>query len=214
MINTKVQSNIENKTLQNGYLRYGLKIKSLFLKDKYKELKYIKQASGNIIITEAGIYHIECIGDTFIEHNIINGIIHIIVETKNDNIQINIKSHGELYNIDADILHIVNINHKNIIANVICNAIIEGDTNIIYRSNIKSIDTASGQAIQKADFLNLSSFATISAIPCTDVTNTNVIAEHAVAIHNIDKDLLFFMSLYGFDKQDIKTIIKDSFLLK
>lgn len=193
-------------------IRYGLKMYSLFGHDKHKDIHKIYDAKDNIVLTKPGIYHIECVDDVIIEHNVFNGLLHIVLETKKDNLNINIIGHGEMLNLRSDISHIVSIKNKNTNVNIKFNSVIIEDSHLIYRSDIISSEDASGEANQKANILNLSDFNRIDIIPGTNVSGTNMTANHAMGISNIDYNILYFLSLYGYDMHDGSQYIINSFL--
>lgn len=124
---------------------YGLKISSPYDVNDYNN-KILTQVSGDLVLTESGAYEIRCIGDTFISHNLFEGLVHVKAYSERDNISILITANGELKEGEvADVYHQIVANHSDIKSKITARGVSIDNSKIIYRSSLKAAHNSTGQ---------------------------------------------------------------------
>jgi Fe-S cluster assembly scaffold protein SufB len=193
---------------------YGLKIKSSYDVSAFsKNIKHIYNATGDIIITDSGIYYVYCEGDVTIHNNISHNLHHIICVAKQDNINIKILSTGETVSDQrADILHVIESDFKNVSMKIYTRGIATGNSKIIYRSNIIAGPNASGTGFQEAKFILMSQSSEIDAIPMLEIQNTNIPTSHNISISDFNYEHVFYYALHGYDIIETQNSLREAFL--
>ena len=188
---------------------YGLKLNSPY----YNEVtEIIEKASGIIDLKFGKSYIIKCIGDTSINHNIMNGIINIICESESDNINININCKGTANNMISDIYHKIINKNKNVQMNINMKCIASNNSRVIYRSSLSANNNTTGEGNQSAKFIVLDDMTNIEidAVPALDIASRGVITSHKLSISNIKKEDRFYLALFGYDNKSIDTILTEN----
>ncbi|MDQ5957528.1 MAG: Fe-S cluster assembly protein SufD [Patescibacteria group bacterium] len=189
---------------------YGLKVSTPY---KVEEVKRIYNAFGDLILSEPGNYEVYCTGDTYIHHNIIEGLTHITCITSEDDIEISIRCSGETYDdAVADIYHKIVAKNKNIKSKIECKGVSNDQSRIIYRSSLLAEEGSTGSGNQKAKFLLLSDTAEIDAEPSLDIASQNFPTSHSVGISNIDQMKMWYMFIRGYGKEEASNKIVEGFL--
>ncbi|MDI9355072.1 MAG: SufD family Fe-S cluster assembly protein [Cyanobium sp. MAG06] len=189
---------------------YSLKINTPYT--NYIE-ETIDNASGIINLKFGKIYKIKCINDVYINHNIENGLLHIICESMVDNININIICNSPVKdNILADIYHEIINNHNNTRMNITVRSIVSNGGKIIYRSSLTAVGDSSGEGEQNAKFIVIDDNTNIeiNAIPGLNIANKNNLIEHKLSISRVNNKDLFYLSLFGFDNISAQNILTEN----
>ena len=182
--------------------QYGLKISSIYEK---QEQQVIDNASGYYFISETGNYVFNCIGDTIVEHDIKNALLHITCISQSDTIKIEIRSNGKVSDGElSDVYH--KIIAKNTDVSMLINAkgVADENSKIIYRSSLGAFKDATGNGVQKGEFILLANSAEVDAVPGLDIYSSTVPTTHNISIGGIDKNKIWYMTSRGMSEEEAR----------
>ena len=189
--------------------KYGLKVASPYEKKE----KTVITGHGDIVLTEPGVYRIKCIGDTSVHQNVTNNMMHVTCESAKDDIEIHIKSNGQVNDGEvADVYHSIIAKHKNVKTNIESRGVANGTGRIIYRSSLGSLESSSGEGKQSGKFLILDNNAEVDAEPSLDIASDTFPTTHAVSVSGIDNEKLFYMKSVGLSQKEAEDEIVSGFL--
>ena len=197
----------ENMTQLNKQNAYGLKVSTPYDLVQMPK-KILHNVFGDVVLTESGVYELNCTSDTYVSHNIINGLMHITCISDADDIKINIKANGKIQNTNdnsekkevvSDIYHNIIANNKNVISKIEARAAAYDNSKIIYRSSFGVSVGAGGAGTQKAHFLILSNTAEIDAEPSLDIASNIFPTSHAIGVSGVDKNKIWYLATHGYD---------------
>lgn len=189
--------------------KYGLKVASPYEKKE----ETVITGHGDIVLTETGVYRIKCIGDTYVHHNVTNNMMHVTCESAKDDIEIHIKSNGQVNDGEvADVYHSIIAKHKNVKTNIESRGVANGTGRIIYRSSLGSLESSSGEGKQSGKFLILDNNAEVDAEPSLDIASDTFPTTHAVSVSGIDNEKLFYMKSAGLSQKEAEDEIVSGFL--
>ena len=191
---------------------YGLKVSTPHDLDQMPK-KILHNVFGDVVLTESGVYELSCISDTYVSHNIVNGLMHITCVSHADDIKINIKANGKVDNdIVSDVYHNIIANNKNVMSKIEARAAAYDNSKIIYRSSLGASVGAGGAGTQKAHFLILSNTAEIDAEPSLDIASNTFPTSHAIGVSGVDKNKIWYLATHGYDIINGEQEIVEGFL--
>lgn len=189
---------------------YGLKVTTPYDKP---EAKKIYNAFGDIVLTDSGSYEVHCISDTYINHNLINNILHITCISECDDIEISIKACGQTEGDQvADVYHKIIAKNKNVKANIECSGVAKDNSRIIYRSSLDARERASGVGKQDGEFLLLSTTAEVDTEPSLDISSKDFPTSHAIGVSGVSKLKTWYLLARGYSEKEAEREIVEGFL--
>ncbi len=189
---------------------YGLKVNTKYDLSEYEER--VMTTAGDVVLFESGIYKIYCDGDTYIKHNITNGLLHVTCISVRDNIKINIEAIGMIGDGVSDAYHKIISKDKNVDMNIKVKGVADNDAKIIYRSSIGGLESSTGTGNQDAKFIMLSNEVEIDAEPSLDLASNLIPTTHNVAISGVSREHMFYMNLHGLNNRESEMELVQSFL--
>ena len=202
----------ENMTQLNKQNMYGLKVSTPYYLDQMPK-KILHNVFGDVVLIESGVYELHCTSDTYVSHNIVNGLMHITCISDADDIKINIKANGKVDNdIVSDVYHNIIANNKNVMSKIEARAAAYDNSKIIYRSSLGASVGAGGAGTQKAHFLILSNTAEIDAEPSLDIASNTFPTSHAIGVSGVDKNKIWYLATHGYDIINGEQEIVEGFL--
>jgi Fe-S cluster assembly protein SufD len=190
---------------------YGLKVNSPYNVNKYEER--VMYTAGSVVLFESGVYKIMCDGDTYISHNLTNGLMHITCESNRDDININIKASGLIDDDNVcDVYHKVISKNQNVTMNINVKGVASDSSKIIYRSQIGGTQNSSGNGLQKADFIMLSNNSEVDAEPNLNLESNIIPTKHSVSISGLKKENIFYMNIHGLGDGESERELIEGFL--
>ena len=139
--------------------------------------------------------------------------MHVTCESAKDDIEIHIKSNGQVNDGEvADVYHSIIAKHKNVKTNIESRGVANGTGRIIYRSSLGSLESSSGEGKQSGKFLILDNNAEVDAEPSLDIASDTFPTTHAVSVSGIDNEKLFYMKSAGLSQKEAEDEIVSGFL--
>ncbi len=192
--------------------QYGLKISSIYEKP---ETKTVDNASGYYFISESGIYIFNCIGDTVVEHDMKNTLIHVTCNSASDAIKIEIRSNGKVGESEvSDVYHKIVAKNTDVTMRIHAKGVSDENSKIIYRSSLGADKNATGNGVQKGEFMLLANSAEVDAVPGLDIYSHTVPTTHNISIGGVDKNKIWYMTSRGMSELDARTQYIEGFLNK
>jgi Fe-S cluster assembly scaffold protein SufB len=190
--------------------QYGLKISSIYEKP---EQKTIDNARGYYFISESGNYVFNCIADTIVEHDIKNTLIHVTCNSKVDAIKIEIRTNGKVSDGEvSDVYHKIVAKNVDVTMCIDAKGVAGENSKIIYRSSLGADENATGNGIQKGEFIILANSAEVDAVPGLDIYSDTVPTTHNISIGGIDKNKIWYMTSRGMSESDAREQYVSGFL--
>ncbi len=228
MINQEKSKKIIDEYSGEGVFRYGLKISSPF-EDEFRLV-----AKKDAEIVEVRPQSVEILENDMKKSRLLivhvhEGAIFEYIESADGQAKAKSDIHIFLlgpnarakivarYNLSGaaklDILHKIYHQAPDTVSIIDARGVINDDTYLIYRSNIKMEKRMNGlSGAENGKFLVLSKTAKVDAIPSLDIASKNVSCSHSLSITHITQEDLFYSETRGIGENEARKLLIGGFL--